>query len=131
MVRSKYCSLKDKNTSKRIDVKECKFAQGSYFIIGLGEKVIVAQERMTTNFVYVFDKNEQSRYSWQAEIRSSLDGLNRPPSQFSVKICKKNVLAKNNLGGLITARIPYIKIDVPFVILFRAFDIISDKDIMD
>ena len=131
MVRSKYCSLKDRNDSERIDVKECEFDQGGYFIIGGGEKVIVAQERMATNFVYVFDKNEQSRYSWQAEIRSNVDGLNRPPSQFSVKISKKNVLAKNDLGGLITARIPYIKIDVPIVILFRALGIISDKDIMD
>ncbi len=131
MVRSKYCSLKDRNDSERIDVKECEFDQGGYFIIGGGEKVIVAQERMATNFVYVFDKNEQSGYSWQAEIRSNVDGLNRPPSQFSVKISKKNVLAKNDLGGLITARIPYIKIDVPIVILFRALGIISDKDIMD
>ena len=131
MVRSKYCSLKDRNDSERIDVKECEFDQGGYFIIGGGEKVIVAQERMATNFVYVFDKNEQSGYSWQAEIRSNIDGLNRPPSQFSVKISKKNVLAKNDLGGLITARIPYIKIDVPIVILFRALGIISDKDIMD
>ena len=131
MVRSKYCALKNRNDSERIDVKECEFDQGGYFIIGGGEKVIVAQERMATNFVYVFDKNEQSGFSWQAEIRSNIDGLNRPPNQFSVKISKKNVLAKNDLGGLITARIPYIKIDIPIVILFRALGIISDKDIMD
>ena len=131
MVRSKYCSLNGRNDSERIDVKECEFDQGGYFIIGGGEKVIVAQERMATNFVYVFEKSEQSGYSWQAEIRSNIDGLNRPPLQFSVKISKKNVLAKNDLGGLITARIPYIKVDVPITILFRALGVISDKDIMD
>ena len=131
MVRSKFCSLKHRNDSERIDVKECEFDQGGYFIIGGGEKVIVAQERMATNFVYVFDKNEQSGFSWQAEIRSNIDGLNRPPNQFSVKISKRNVSAKNSLGGLITARIPYIKIDIPIIILFRALGIISDKDIMD
>ena len=131
MVRSKYCSLNGRNDSERIEVKECEFDQGGYFIIGGGEKVIVAQERMATNFVYVFEKNEQSGYSWQAEIRSSMDGLSRPPLLFSVKISKKNVQAKNDLGGLITARIPYIKIDVPIAILFRALGVISDKDIMD
>ena len=131
MVRSKYCSLNGRNDSERIEVKECEFDQGGYFIIGGGEKVIVAQERMATNFVYVFEKNEQSGYSWQAEIRSNIDGLNRPPMQFSVKISKKNVLAKSDLGGLITARIPYIKIDVPIAILFRALGVTSDKDIMD
>ena len=120
MVRSDFCSLKKMSNLKRVDVKECEFDQGGYFIIGGGEKVIVAQERMATNFVYVFEKNEQSGFSWQAEIRSNTDGMNRPPVQFSVKISKKNVFAKNDLGGIITSRIPYIKIDVPIVILFRA-----------
>ena len=131
MVRSKYCSLSGQNDAGRIDVKECEFDQGGYFIIGGGEKVIVAQERMATNFVYVFKKKEMSGFSWQAEIRSNIDGSNRPPVQFSVKISKKNVHLKNDLGGLITARIPYIKTDIPIVILFRGLGIESDKDILD
>ena len=131
MVRSRYCSLNDMSDTDRIEVKECEFDQGGYFIIGGGEKVIVAQERMATNFVYVFNKKEQSGFSWQAEIRSNIDGSNRPPVLFAVKISKKNTLLKNNLGGLITARIPYVKSDIPIVILFRALGLESDKDIMD
>jgi DNA-directed RNA polymerase II subunit RPB2 len=131
MVRSKYCSLNEKTDLERIAVKECEFDQGGYFIIGGGEKVIVAQERMATNFVYVFNKKEQSGFSWQAEVRSNLDGSNRPPVLFAVKIAKKNTHLKNNLGGLITARIPYVKADIPIVILFRALGLESDKDIMD
>ena len=131
MVRSKYCSLNDKTDMERVAVKECEFDQGGYFIIGGGEKVIVAQERMATNFVYVFNKKEQSGYSWQAEVRSNIDGSNRPPILFSVKISKKNTHLKNNLGGLISARIPYVKQDVPIIILFRALGLESDKDIMD
>jgi DNA-directed RNA polymerase II subunit RPB2 len=38
---------------------------------------------------------------------------------------------KNNLGGLFSERIPYIKIDVPIIILFRALRLESDKDIMN
>ena len=109
MIRSDYCSLSNKSDIDRVDLKECEFDQGGYFIIGGGEKVIVAQERMATNFVYVFKKNEQSGFSWQAEVRSSIDGSNRPPIQFSVKIARKNSHMKNDLGGLITARIPYVK----------------------
>ena len=131
MVRSRYCSLNDMSDTDRIEVKECEFDQGGYFIIGGGEKVIVAQERMATNFVYVFNKKEQSGFSWQAEIRSNIDGSNRPPVLFAVKISKKNTLLKNNLGGLITARNPYVKSDIPIVILFRALGLESDKDIMD
>ena len=86
---------------------------------------------MATNFVYVFNKKEQSGYSWQAEVRSNIDGSNRPPVLFAVKIYKKNAHLKNNLGGLITARIPYVKADIPIVILFRDLGLESDKDIMD
>ena len=131
MVRSDYCSLYNKSDTERVDVRECEFDQGGYFIIGGGEKVIVAQERMATNFVYVFNKKDQSGFSWQAEVRSSLDGSNRPPIQFAVKIAKKNTHMKHDLGGLITARIPYVKSDVDIVILFRALGLESDKDIID
>ena len=58
MIRSKYCSLNNKTDIQRIELRECEFDQGGYFIIGGGEKVIVAQERMATNFVYVFNKKE-------------------------------------------------------------------------
>ena len=131
MVRSNYCSLHGKTDTERVDVKECEFDQGGYFIISGGEKVIVAQERMATNFVYVFNKKEQSGFSWQAEVRSSFDGSNRPPVQFAVKIAKKNTHMHQNLGGLITARIPYVKDDIDIVILFRALGLETDKDIID
>ena len=130
MVRSKFCSLDGKNDIGRIDVQECVFDQGGYFIIGGGEKVLVAQERMATNFVYVFRKREPGNvYSWQAEIRSNLDGSNRPASQFSVKIPGKGKGEK--LGKVITARIPYIRQDINIIILFRALGLDQDKDILD
>ena len=131
MVRSNYCSLNGKTDTERVDVRECEFDQGGYFIISGGEKVIVAQERMATNFVYVFNKKEQSGFSWQAEIRSSFDGSNRPPIQFSVKISKKNVHQNRDLSGFISARIPYCKTDIDIVILFKALGLGSDKDIID
>ena len=36
--------------------KECVYDEGGYFIVNGGEKVLVAQERMANNFVYVFEK---------------------------------------------------------------------------
>lgn len=131
MVRSKFCALKDKDDRGRIDVKECTYDQGGYFIINGGEKVIVAQERMANNFVYVFKKKEPSAYSWIAEIRSNLDSSNRPPSQFTVKISSKGENKKDNMGQVIRARIPYIKKDIPIVILFRALGFVADRDILD
>ena len=48
-------------------------------------------------------------------------------------IFSKNFKKKysNNLGGLITSRISYVKVDVPIIISFRALGLESDKDIMD
>ena len=128
MVRSKFCALNSKNDPERVDVKECVFDEGGYFIIGGGEKVLVAQERMANNFVYVFKKREPSNvFSWQAEIRSNLDSSNRPASQFSVKISGKS----DKLGQVIRARIPYIKKDIPIMIVFRALGFVADRDILD
>jgi DNA-directed RNA polymerase II subunit RPB2 len=130
MVRSKFCALSNKSDRERVDNKECLYDQGGYFIINGGEKVIVAQERMANNFVYVFKKKEPNSVAWQAEIRSNLDSSNRPPSQFSVKISGKGE-GKSSTGQVIRAKIPYIKKDIPIVILFRALGFVADRDILD
>lgn len=131
MVRSKFCALSNKTDRQRVEVKECIYDQGGYFIINGGEKVIIAQERMANNFVYVFKKKEPSAYSWLAEIRSNMDSSNRPPSQFTVKLLNKGENKKENMGQVIRARIPYIKKDIPIVILFRALGFVADRDILD
>lgn len=43
--------------------------QGGYFIINGSEKVLIAQERMATNHVYVFKKSQPSKYTYVAECR--------------------------------------------------------------
>lgn len=131
MVRSKFCSLYDKNEIQRIDVKECTYDQGGYFIINGGEKVIVAQERMANNFVYIFRKKEPSTYSWYAEIRSNTDASTKPPSLFTIKMLSKSEVKKSGEGQLIKCRIPYIKKDIDIVILFRALGFVSDKDVIE
>jgi DNA-directed RNA polymerase II subunit RPB2 len=131
MVRSKFCALNNKTDRERVDVKECIYDQGGYFIINGGEKVIVAQERMANNFVYVFKRKEPASYSWSAEIRSNMDSSNRPPSQFTVKMLARGESKKDGMGQVIRARIPYIKKDIPIVILFRALGFVADRDILD
>jgi len=83
MVRSKFCALYGLTDTESIGHGECFFDQGGYFIIKGGEKVVVAQEKMANNFVYVFKNKDNSGYSWEAEIRSYLEGSNRPPSKLS------------------------------------------------
>ena len=46
--------------------------QGGYFIVNGSEKVLIAQERMANNHVYVFKKSQPSKFSYICECRCSL-----------------------------------------------------------
>lgn len=131
MLRSEYCMLshpppdvKNFNAS----VGECSYDQGGYFVINGSEKVILAQERMAANHVYVFKKPQPHKYSYMTEIRSMIE--NRAPSGFFVAMQVKAGKVGGKQGGYIQAQIPYIKSDVPIVILFRALGSEGDKQII-
>lgn len=47
----------------------CYGAQGGYFIINGSEKVLIAQERMANNHVYVFKKKQPAKYAYICECR--------------------------------------------------------------
>ena len=43
--------------------------QGGYFVVNGSEKVLIAQERMANNHVYVFKKSQPSKFSYICECR--------------------------------------------------------------
>jgi DNA-directed RNA polymerase II subunit RPB2 len=80
MVGSKFCHLKEMTNDERVKKsRDCVFDQGGYFIINGNEKVIVAQERMSTNQVLVFKKKQPSKYSCISEVRSQAQNSTLPP----------------------------------------------------
>ncbi|OEH75128.1 DNA-directed RNA polymerase II subunit [Cyclospora cayetanensis] len=92
--------------------------------------VLVAQERMASNFVYVFKKAQPSKFSWVAEVRSQMQG-NQATSGFAVK--KRTMTGDTGRGkgsGQLVAALPYIRTDIPIAILFRALGCVSDLDIL-
>ena len=46
-------TLEDVNDDNKIDIEECKYDLGGYFIINGSEKVIVSQERRAENKIYI------------------------------------------------------------------------------
>ena len=104
-------------------------AQGGYFVINGSEKVLIAQEKMTNNAVYVFRKKQPSKYSHVAEIKSSLDN-SRPASAMHVRMLNPGQV-KGVTGACIHATVPYIRDPIPVVILFRALGFVADRDILE
>jgi DNA-directed RNA polymerase II subunit RPB2 len=89
MVRSNFCHLSNLKKSQIVEQGECNYDQGGYFVINGSEKVLVAQERMATNIVLVFNKKPPCRFSWVGEIRSQAEGAGRPPQQFRLQLLSK------------------------------------------
>ena len=129
MLRSTYCTLANLSDDDLIAFGECPYDQGGYFIINGSEKVIIAQEKLANNHVYVFYKGAATKYSYTAEIRSSAEKGSKKTSQLSVKMLKSS---ENGASGqYIKATLPYISQEVPIAIVFRALGFVADKDILD
>lgn len=90
MLRSSFCILHELSDEELYDLNECPFDSGGYFIINGSEKVLIAQERMATNHVYVFAKAQPSPVSFLAEIRSAVERGGKTISQFQVKLYHRN-----------------------------------------
>ena len=73
MLKSRFCALAQTRAQDLEKLGECPYDQGGYFIIRGNEKVIVAQERMSSNHVYCF----QNKGNYVTEIRSMREGLCR------------------------------------------------------
>mmetsp|Transcript_21357 Transcript_21357/g.45851 ORF Transcript_21357/g.45851 Transcript_21357/m.45851 type:complete len:1170 (-) Transcript_21357:261-3770(-) len=129
MLRSTYCILSDSNDRELADLGECPFDQGGYFVINGSEKVLIAQEKMTNNAVYCFRKKQPSKYSHVAEIKSCLDA-SRPASTMHVRLLNEGGV-KGVTGACIHATVPYIRMEVPIVVLFRALGFVADRDILE
>lgn len=126
MVRSSYCNLHGLTDEQRVARGECEHDPGGYYIISGTEKVIVSQERMAHNVVFVFKKPQPANYQYSCEIRSEAEGDTRGATVLFLKY----VSPRNGAAGtFIRATLPYIKIDIPIMILFAAFGVNNPEEI--
>ena len=72
MLRSTFCLLHKMSDRDLTELNECPFDPGAYFIINGSEKVLIAQEKMATNTVYVFAMKD-GKFAYKTEIRSCLE----------------------------------------------------------
>lgn len=132
MLRSTYCLLNQLTDRDLTELNECPLDPGGYFIINGSEKVLIAQEKMATNTVYVFSMKD-GKFAYKSEIRSCLEHSSRPTSTLWVNMMARGgqSLKKSAIGQRIIAILPYIKQEIPIMIVFRALGFVADRDILE
>ena len=153
-ILSKYCNLSMIPPVASIGVGECMYEIGGYFIVDGAEKVLISQEGLAPNVLYVdrlvdpTDEDEDSNNQYYvafAEVRSgSEDGsiLPRshklwlckekfnPPSENATESALEKYKQMSKRRGLVF-ELQGLSEPVPVAILFRALGVESDEDIVN
>ena len=128
MLRSDICVLNQYKHLNANQTGECKMDPGGYFIINGSEKTCLGQERAAENQIYCFNiSKNNTKWTWSAEMKCIPDWKCISPKQINVMVSSKN----NGFGNAIYLQIPRLKNPIPLFVVFRAFNIISDKDICE
>ncbi|CAB3402953.1 unnamed protein product [Caenorhabditis bovis] len=134
MLRSSYCGLSQMTDRDLTELNECPLDPGGYFVINGSEKVLIAQEKMATNTVYVFSMKD-GKFAFKTECRSCLENSSRPVSTMWVNMLARSGGVgggkKTAMGQRIIGILPYIKQEIPIMIVFRALGFVSDRDILE
>ncbi len=125
MVKSSICVLTQNPHINPVELGECAFDHGGYFIIKGSEKTVLQQERAAQNVVYCYDGKNASRCIWYAEIKSVPDHKCISPKQVEIEIASKN----NGYGHPLKVVIPRVREAIDLFIVFRALGVKSDKEI--
>ena len=82
--------------------------------------------------VYVFQQKD-GKYAYKTEIRSCIEHSSRPTSTLWVNMMARGGQGakKSAIGQRIIAILPYIKQEIPVIIVFRALGFVSDRDILE
>ena len=126
MLKSNNCILTQYKHVEHTRTGECRMDCGGYFIINGSEKTVLAQERAAENKVYCFNVSKNNtKYTYIAEMKSVPDTKCISPKQITMMMSSKN----NGFGFPITIQIPRVKQPIPLFTLFRALNILTDKEI--
>jgi DNA-directed RNA polymerase II subunit RPB2 len=122
MVGTKYCNTQIAPQAQ----KECKHDPGGYFVINGNEKVLISQEKMNNNQVYVFNRNT-AKYTTSAELRSLSEGDTKSTSTVVMNMTVPN----SDLEQFIRINIPFMKCELCVFVVFHIFGHTDFKGFID
>jgi DNA-directed RNA polymerase II subunit RPB2 len=130
MVGSKYCLLTESPEKHPRELGECSADPFGYFIVQGGERIILSQERMAENRMFVFRNNKaKTKEAEIIECKSIGPDNEGVPKNIAIKIIYNPKIATG--PEHIRATLPRIKAELPLFVLFRALGVESDKDIIE
>lgn len=133
MLHSEPCVLHGQGSKVLQGLGECSMDPGGYFVIDGKEKVIVSQERLATNRLFIKrndDDNADVLFSASMNCTSEVNLIPRSISFHVIeKANPKEELRK--VKGAILVALPSINGLVPLTVLFRAFGIETDRQIVE
>eukprot|EP00796_Vickermania_ingenoplastis_P000952 gene952-549_t len=125
MLKSVRCNLEGKDEDELPRLNECPHDQGGYFVINGTEKVLIAQERQAANHVYAFTRQK----GLLSEVKSIVEGSLNKPRTLQIMMPYKKGGPGSGFENL-TCRVAQMDETIPLFVLFRALDMISDKEIL-
>lgn len=129
MLHSNICCLYKQPREVRKEMGECVFDIGGYFIVDGKEKVIVSQERIATNRLFL-NKSKLPEFTYQGMIRNTTEEAAIFPKTVNIAVYSDQYL-KGSRKNAIVMSLPNIDIPIPVFILFRALGVESDKRILE
>jgi DNA-directed RNA polymerase II subunit RPB2 len=142
MLHSDACVLNNQGSEILRQLGECPYDMGGYFIIDGKEKVIIAQEKIVTNRLFITKLKDDKNFEHKGIIRCVADNAAMAPRSVEFYIVKTPILGEaqeyddEDVGeefrsskGAIYVSLPSFNGKIPLFILFRALGIVSDKDI--
>ena len=130
MVGSKFCMLCETPEKMPRDLGECSTDPGGYFIIQGGERIIISQERMAENRMFVF-RNSKNRNKEAEKIECKSIGLDNEGAPKSIAVVILHNVKNPAAPEHIRVSLPRIKTEIPLFVMFRALGFQSDKTIIE
>jgi len=127
MLGSNYCILKNISNITKQELGECIYDLGGYFIVIGNEKVIIPQEILSANKIYIFKSNKNlGKVLREARVTS----IPEENSTIIKPTIIKLINADNRYGITFKVNVKRFKVDIPLFILFRALGVLTDKAIV-
>jgi len=139
MLHSDICLLNNQGSEILRKLGECVYDTGGYFIIDGKEKVIIAQEKIVTNRLFITKIKDDQTFSHKGLIRCIADNNTLEPRSVEFYLVKNPILTEEmnvkedfkKSKGAIYVSLPSFTGKIPLFILFRALGVESDKEIFN